>query len=416
MASVSVTDAAATAYLKQRFHKKRIENLSYEGSPCLAMLPKKEDFGGENLKVPVSYADLKGRSATFSVAQANKQGSDTVAFVVNTVEDYALFSIKGKMIKQSRGDMNAWLPALEKEAESAARALARSASWAIFRDSGGDIGQLATTTTLASTSIDLTNRADVQNFEVGMTLKLGSKSGSTVTERAGKLKIVAIADRDGSTDHITVNANISTAIPAATTSDYIIPEGDANNRLSGFESWVPASAPGTTAHFGVDRSVDTSRLGGIRFDAVGMNILEAITDAASRCAENGGTPDCLFINFDKWRELCNFLGSQKQYTQGTAYAGAGQPKADVSFEGVKIHGPNSVIEVYADRHCQANTGWLLQKDTWTLHSTGGVPMLLEEDGQTILRESTDDAYEGRWGCYYQLYTHAPGWNCRIANL
>ena len=414
MAAVSVTDAAASAYLKQRFHKRRIENLSYEGSPALAMLPKKEDFGGENLKVPVSYADLKGRSSTFSVAQANKQGSDTVAFNITTVEDYALFSIKGKMIKQSRGDMNAWLPALEKEAESAARALARSASWAIFRDSVGDTGIIATTTTIGSNSIDLSNRSDVQNFEVGMTIQLVDPSATT-SARSGKLKITAI-DRSAGTDHITTNVAITTGVPAAATSDLIVPEGDLNERISGFSSWVPSTAPGTPAFFGVDRSVDTDRLGGIRFDATGMNILEAITDAAARVAENGGRPDCLFINFDKWRELCNYLGSQKQYTQGTAYAGAGQPKADVSFEGVKIHGPNSVIEVYADRHCQASTGWLLQKDTWTLHSSGGVPMLLEEDGQSILRESTDDAYEGRWGCYYQLYTYAPGYNCRISNL
>ena len=143
MAAVSRTDAAATAYLKQRFDKRRLMNLAYEGSPCLAMIPKKEDFGGENLKVPVSYADLKGRSASFGVAQANKQGSDTVAFQITTVEDYALFSIKGKMIKLSKGDMNAWLPALEKEAESAARALARSASWAVFRDSVGNVATMS---------------------------------------------------------------------------------------------------------------------------------------------------------------------------------------------------------------------------------------------------------------------------------
>jgi hypothetical protein len=43
-------------------------------------------------------------------------------------------------------------------------------------------------------------------------------------------------------------------------------------------------------------------------------------------------------------------------------------------------------------------------------------MLLEEDGQSILREATDDAYEGRWGAYYNIYTYAPGYNCRIINL
>lgn len=398
----AVDNTAASAYLKQRFHKRRIENLSYEGSPAFAMIPKKEDFGGENLKVPVSYADLKGRSSSFAVAQANKQGSDTCAFLVTTVSDYALFSIKGQTIKQSKGNMNAWLPALEKEAESAARALARSASWAVFRDSGGDVASIGSN---SGAVITLSNRADIQHFEVGMTLEFGTKSGSTITKRSGKLKITAIS-RDAGT--ITCNANVTTVTSIAD-GDLIVPEGDANNRPTGYAGWIAdtdANVP--TSLFGVNCQIDTVRLGGLRFDASGMNILEAINDSAARLAENGGKPDCLFINFDKFRELNNYLGSTVERVQTKV--------ADVGFRGVMVQGPNSVIEVYADRHCQPNTGWMLQKDTWTLHSSGGVPMLLEEDGQSILREATDDAYEGRWGAYYQIYCHAPGYNCRINNL
>jgi hypothetical protein len=406
----AVDNTAASAYLKNRFSKKRIQNLSYEGSPLFAMLPKKEDFGGENLKVPVSYADLKGRSATFAVAQANKQGSDTARFLITTVKDYALFSIQGQTIKQSRGDLNAWLPALEKEAESAARALARSASWAVFRSSVGHIGTVGSN---SGANITLASRADVQNFEVGMTIQLVNPAGTT-SARSGKLKISAIYRDDGV---LGCNATVTSAISAAANADLIVPEGDLNARISGLDSWIPnTDALAASTLFSQDRSADVARLGGLRFDASGMNILEAVTGAAARAAENGARPDKLFINFDRWRELCNYLGSQKIYTQGTAYAPSGQPKADVSFEGVKIHGPNSVIEVYADRHCQPSTGWLLQMDTWTLHSTGGVPMLLEEDGQSILREATDDAYEGRWGAYYQLYTNAPGYNMKIKNL
>ena len=414
MAAVNVTDAAASAYLKNRFTKKRIENMSYGESPLLAMTPKKEDFGGINLKVPVSYADLKGRSATFSIAQANKQGSDTKAFLITTVEDYALFSIKGRMIKQSRGDVNAWLPALEKEADSAARSLARSAAWSMYRTSVGDIGRCDATsgTTITLGSAASGNRADVQNFEVGMKIYFANPTGPALRDSGATLTVDAI-DRDAGT--LTVSANLNT-ISGLTADDYIIPEGDFEKRLTGLGSWIPDAVGDVGTLFGVDRSDDPTRLGGVRFNASGMNILEAIIDAAARCAENGARPDKLFINFDKWRELCNYLGSQKMYTQGTAWAPSGQPKADVGFQGVRLHGPSSVIDVYADRHCPGDKGYLLQMDTWCLHSTGGVPMLLEEDGQSILREATDDAYEGRWGCYYQMYTNAPGYNCVITNL
>lgn len=407
----AVDNTAASEYLKQRFNKKRIQNLSYEGSPLLAMLPKKEDFGGENLKVPVSFADLKGRSATFSVAQANKSGSETEAFIITTVEDYALFSIKGKTIKQSRGDMNAWLPALEKEAESAARSLSRSASWAVFRRSVGDIAVIDSTVT--GTTLTLANRASIQNFEKGMRIVFADPASPYTLRDSGEALTINTIDRDAGS--MVVSANLNT-IAGLTAADLIIPEGDRNLRFSGLDSWIPSSAPDSTAFFGVDRSQDAVRLGGLRFDATGMNVLEAIANASARLAENGGRPDKLFVNFDKWREIMNYLGSQKVYTQGTAYVGESGPKADVSFQGVRIHGPNSMIDVYADRHCQANTGWLLQMDTWCLHTTGGLPMLLEEDGQSILREATDDAYEGRWGYYGQMYCTAPGYNCRISNL
>jgi len=42
--------------------------------------------------------------------------------------------------------------------------------------------------------------------------------------------------------------------------------------------------------------------------------------------------------------------------------------------------------------------------------------MLEEDGNSILREATDDAYEGRWGCYFQVGCNAPGYNSYISNL
>lgn len=408
----SVDNAAASAYLKNRFKPERIMNLSYDGSPLLAQMPKKTDFGGINLKVPVSYADLKGRSSTFSVAQANKQGSDTEAFLITTVDDYALFSIKGKTIKQSRGDINAWLPALEKEAESAARSLARSASWAVFRSNVGDVGKINATVT--GTTLTLTSRSDIQNFEKGMKITFAAPTSPFAIRDSGEALTVSSINRDAGS--MVVSANLNT-IDGLTSGDLVIPQGDHLVRMSGLASWIPAAAPTSgDSFFAVNRSVDATRLAGVRYDAAGMNIIDAITEAAARLAENGGRPDKLYVNFDEWRKLASYLGSQKVYTQGTAWAPAGGPKADVSFQGIRIHGPNSMIDVYADRHCQGGTGWLLQSDTWCLHSTGGVPMLLEEDGQTILREATDDAYEGRWGYYAQVYCHAPGYNCRISNL
>lgn len=417
----AVDNTAAAAYLKQRFTRKRIQNLSFQGGPFYAMIPKDESFGGENLKCPVSYADLKGTSATFSVAQANKAGSDTLAFLLTTVEDYALFSIKGKTIKQSRGDLNAWLPALEKEAESAVRALGRRASSGIYRSKNGAVSRVnettGTTATLYSAS-GVTARGDVANFEKGMRICFGTLAsttyGTATLRDGGKALTVSAIDRDGGA--LTTSAALST-ISGITTLDYIFPEGDANMRLTGMEDWVPTTAAAAASTlFNVDRTSDTTRLGGIRYDASGQNIVEALLGASTRSGEEGGTPDHVFCPFDKWKELGNYLGSQKQYVQGNAHTPEGGPKADIAFSGYRVYGPTGGIDVYPDRHCQTNLIWMVQMDTLCLYSTGPVPQLLDEDGQSILREVTDDAYEGRWGAYYQVGCNAPGYNVRITNV
>lgn len=402
---------AASAYMKQRFIDKRLANMSYEGAPLFGMLPKKTDFGGENLKVPVSYSDLRGRSAQFSVAQANKAGSATKAFLITTVEDYSVFGITGKQIKQSQGNMNAWLPTLEKEAESAARSLARSTSWAVFRDPVGGIATINSTVT--GTTLTLSSRADIQNFEEGMKVYFADPSSPYTLRDSGETVEVTAINRD--TGAMTVSPSLST-ISGLTASDLIIPEGDRNARISGLSAWIPTSVTSST-FFNVDRTSDATRLGGIRYDATGQNILEAVIGAATRAGENGARPSHLFVNYDLYRQLINYVGSQSNYQRvvGNAQSAGGQ-KADVGYNGFRFHVPGSEIEVYADRHCQPNTGWLLQMDTWCLHSSGSVPMLLEEDGQTILRESTADGYEGRWGLYAQLYCTAPGYNVRISNL
>ena len=53
-------------------------------------------------------------------------------------------------------------------------------------------------------------------------------------------------------------------------------------KLSGLGAWLPSSAPGSTdSFFGVNRSSDATRLGGIRFDGSSLPLEEALIGAAS---------------------------------------------------------------------------------------------------------------------------------------
>ena len=50
-ASQSVANFAAA--LKQHYTNERIENMVYKDNPFLAMISKYENFGGQNLKLPI---------------------------------------------------------------------------------------------------------------------------------------------------------------------------------------------------------------------------------------------------------------------------------------------------------------------------------------------------------------------------
>ena len=57
MALNMTTFAAA---LKQHYTGEKIENMVYKDNPFLAMISKYEEFGGENLKLPIKYGIPQG--------------------------------------------------------------------------------------------------------------------------------------------------------------------------------------------------------------------------------------------------------------------------------------------------------------------------------------------------------------------
>ena len=104
MALNMTTFAAA---LKQHYTDEKIENMVYKDNPFLAMIAKYEDFGGENLKLPVKYGIPMGRSATFGDAVNNKSASQIKAFLLERKADYAIASIANETIEASKGNANA---------------------------------------------------------------------------------------------------------------------------------------------------------------------------------------------------------------------------------------------------------------------------------------------------------------------
>ena len=397
--------------LKQHYTADRVENMVYMDNPLLALIPKMEDFGGKNLPIPLIYGNPQGRSATFSNAQTRGAATNSLItdFVLTRVRDYSIATIDNETLEASKGNSNAFMEAATTEIDGAINSLTRSLATAMYRTSAGYIGQvLAEPSETASTfSITLKNIADITNFEVGQMIVIWSAtSGGTqrISETGDDEWVIAALNR--TTGVITFTGNYDTNGTIAA-NDYIFVEGDRGAKVSGLLDWVPASAPGATAFFGVNRSVDVTRLGGVRYDGSAQPIEEALIDAAALTAREGGKIDHCFINYEKFAELEKALGSKVQYIDLKV-------NAEVGFKGVVINGPRGPIKIIPDQNMLSDAAFMVQLNSWKLYSLGKAVRVIDTDGLSSLRQASADGIEVRYGFYGNVGCRAPGYNAYVA--
>lgn len=404
-------ETLVTEALKEHYKPQRIKEMVYKNNPLLALMPKYESFGGENMPIPIIVSGPQRRSADFTSGQDNSNASSVQQFLLTRVRDYSFASITHEAIRASANNADAFVRYATMEIDGAIHALKRSMAVAMYRDGTGSAGQIASGG-ITSSVITLTNPEDTANFEVGMKLASFDELSTTSTESKYNKPdsadahdasiVVSAVDRSAGT--ITVTGNSATVA-----GDVLCQLGDINAKISGLEAWCPRVVDSFNASlFNVTRTTDVSRLGGNRYDGSALPIEEALIEGLSLAARNGGTPSHVMMHYKNYSQLEKALGSKVQYDKVSS------SDASVGFSSMKIHGPAGTVDVIPDVNCQPDVAWGLQLDTWSLNSLGAAPQILDLDGSNMLRESTADAYEVRCGFYGNVACSAPGWNVRIA--
>lgn len=397
------------AALKQHYTADRVEDMVYKRNPFMAIVPKMEDFGGRNLPIPIIYGNPQGRSKTFSNAKTRgaATSSKLTDFVLTRVHDYSIATIDNETLEASKGDQNAFMTAAKTEIDGAINSLTRSLAVNTFRDSSSAIGQVNATPSNATTwTLTLKQSSDVTNFELGQIINIWSaKSGGTQRSSDGSdvsWEIVAV-DRDAGT--ITLDGTYSGS-GTIVANDYIFVEGDRGLGISGLADWVPDSAPTSTLFFQVDRSVDKTRLGGLRMDGSALPIEEALIEADAKVNREGFYLDHFFMNPKKLGDLKKALGTKVQYVNV-------QANARVSFTGVQVDGEKGPITVLGDFNCPYDHCYGLAMEYWKLYSLGKAVRVIDTDGLQMLRQADADGVEVRYGFYGNLGCRAPGSNIVI---
>jgi hypothetical protein len=409
MATAGDSTVTALQYiLKTKYDQKKLYELTYPDCAFLGSIKKDLKFGGNNARITMRYGRPQGGSYTFTTAQSNKTSSSDVGLLLTRKFDYHICGISGEALLAGEGSENSLISAVNGEMEGCTLNFRRSLSMQLYGNGGGARGQFNGTTSIASKQIPLLDGQTIVFFEVGMFCNLATTDGTTGSVEANQEQISA-CDRDVGQISST-SATWSTVITTAANTDYIFRAGDFGNAISGLEGWIPATAPAAgSSFFGVDRSVDTTRLAGVRYAAsVGAAKEDTLVDCSARLGREGGIPDTAYLqNLDR-ADIVKNLSGKATFEMTTATNGS------VGYKALLLEGDKAPIKVMVDPNQKKGRFHLLQLDTWVLKSLKGVPHFIDEDGQKMLREASADAYEWRMRAIWQLGCDAPGYNARGA--
>lgn len=393
------------AALKTHYTDDRVENMVLTNNPLLALMPKYETFGGDDLKIPVVYGNPQGRSRTFANAQTRGDATSSLvtAFTLTRKKDYSLATIDNETLEASKGNANAFMTATTTTIDGAIQEATNNLAQSIYRGASGARGQVSAEPASTASTFDviMKNRADIASISKGQVLVIYSAaSGGSVRTSDGTDDewVVAAVNRRTGTITLTGDYDGSGSIAA---NDYIFVEGDRGLALSGLEDWVPATDPDSTAFFGADRSTDVVRLGGNRLDAAALPIEEALIEADAMVAGEGQALDHYFMHPDTLADLKKALGSKVSYVDLAA-------TAKISFRAIMVDGAKGPIKCVSDHNCPSNRIFGLDLKYFKLYSLGKAVRVLDTDGLQMLRQGTADGVEVRYGQYANCGHRAPG--------
>lgn len=368
----------------------------YENNTLFAFLKKSFDGYGKSWHMPVRIAHTAGRSHLFQKAKVNKAASTVVEYQISITDNYSLYSVDGRLQRQTANSKGAFVEAFEFELDSAMDAMKRNMGYEPYLNGGGAIGQISATSNVATDTITLANINDIVKYEKNQPLVTSIADGTSGAVKLGQV-IVESVDRDLGTITVTAAAwNDPAGIPLAAANDFIFTAGDFGLGIKGFEAWIPATAPTFgDSFFGLDRSVDAVRLAGSRQDLRQLGPEEQVQKMCQVSVRNGGKISHIFQNDLDFLALILALGSRRIVVNT-------EVDAAIGFEGVKVATGVGTVEVYSDYNNTQGVGWGVDLDKWELKGPGQFPFIDARDGQKILREDSADAYEGRIIAYYQM--------------
>jgi hypothetical protein len=320
--------------------------------------------------------------------------------------ELTLRTITNLLMEQTKSNAGAFVDQASRTLDNGFRNISNNMAFELFYGGTASRGQISTAgvTLVGSTlSFVLSNSQQVVQFEVGMTLQASSADGGAAAQNVAgtidAIQITSVNRVSGAISGTVVQGAPGTSWAGSYFLQVLGDIGIGGSStiagmlgLSGLAAWIPSVSPPSTDNFwGVNRSADPTRLGGLRFDASSQSISEGLTNALAFGNREGADFDLIVMDFASYSTLVNELGAKVQYVE------LRHDEVEVSFEAIHFHSAYGKIPVLADRTNQSQTAWCLTLDTMKLRTLGRAPHILTYGIENLegLRVGTADALEIR---------------------
>jgi hypothetical protein len=412
MASATVTNQTP---LLKRIWGPDVSTPMLKASQVLNQCKKDTKFYGEGKYIVFKVAPIAGGSATFSEALVAQAPSIPVRMFLQHRKEYQVWTIQNDLIERSKGNTGAVLEAVKSELDSARYAHAR----AMARRANGKaaVGQLATTTNLATNQFTFRDDVNVIGLEPGAVIVFSLDDGTGIsplgllpsTATPEKKKVSAISNRTVTVTNLDGSATTLNTVPGLTTAGFVHRSGDYAVAMVGLMDYLPETAPAPGGSFlGLDRGATyTDRVAGYRVSGSNQPKLQTLEDAAAEGALRNLTGDFVLVaNPMTIRDI------RKELASDVIISNVGDAKT--GFKAIQILLQSGTCTLLSEPDAPTTSSRMMDAKKFVLRSTDTVPKDITNNNGQLLTDYQDDAKQGRIGAYGNFELSDPG-ECIVIN-
>jgi hypothetical protein len=392
-----------TELFKINYYKKS-ENMYNSDNVLEGTIKKRYDFTGKSrfVATPLSFSGGVG-SGSLPKANAGTYGDA----LITSKRVYARAQIEREAIKAAANDKGAFVRATAETVKKSVESYMRNSSRILFGDGSGLLG-------LGDGATNVTGAGSVADPYI-FTISAASFKEANLEERdfvnydteTSLLEIVAVDVAARQVSLVGSSAGLAALVAGpASTALGLYMQGSRDNDPQGLKGILDASIAGSGSLYNIPVqrrwSMTFSDAGGAGITTDAMNGLMLEVER-----KQGKVPNCIVTSFAQFQNILALMEDHKRYPVEPR---SKDLKGKLSFNGVEFMSTRGPVAIFADRFCEDDRIYFLNKDYIERHHRPDFGWF-DDDGTVFLRVQDSDDYEARYGGYYENFITPSAHGC-----